>query len=240
MEFEDYLKMERNLHKKMEDDSRQARYTRKERRYTRDELRKQKTARILLIILFIGFAILAAAICTTSAASEEMEELFTTATIEAAKEKEPASQETGEEDHCYEDFMGPKGPMVVPSETEPEDFENEKIEAALLERAHKIETCTITYYCAERYPHICGTGDGITASGTEVVPYVSCAVDKNVIPLGSTVMVDYGDGELHYYVADDIGQWVDGNHIDLAVTTHDEAEQLGIKTATVYWCEEGD
>ena len=37
-----------------------------------------------------------------------------------------------------------------------------------LQQANRIEGCTITYYCCELRPHICGTGDGITASGAPV------------------------------------------------------------------------
>lgn len=106
-----------------------------------------------------------------------------------------------------------------------------------LQKANRIEGCTITYYCCELRPHICGTGDGITASGAPVVAGVSCAVDPARIPLGSTVWVDYGSGELHEYIAQDVGAWVNGAHIDLAVATHDEALQMGRKTATVYWLE---
>lgn len=125
---------------------------------------------------------------------------------------------------------------VVVSEESQEDYENEKIEAALLARSHKIENCTVTYFCCEEYPHICGTGNGITATGTQVTPNISCAVDPAVIPLGTTVMVDYGDGDLQYYRAEDIG--VTGGHVDLAVATHAEALKWGVQTATVYWCEE--
>lgn len=124
------------------------------------------------------------------------------------------------------------------TEEEQEDFENELIEAALLAKANVIEDCTITYYCCEKYEHICGTGDGITYTGTEVYPGRSCAVDPTVIPFGATVMVDYGDGEIHYYVAEDIGLSITGSRIDLAVATHSEALQMGTKTATVYWTEE--
>lgn len=103
--------------------------------------------------------------------------------------------------------------------------------------ANKILNCTVTYYCCELRPHICGTGDGLTASGAPVTAGVSCAVDPGLIPLGSTVWVDYGDGELHKYIAQDVGAWVVGGHIDLAVATHDEALQMGRRTATVYWQE---
>lgn len=257
MEFEDYLKIERDLREKLAEDASRVQGVRRERRYTREELRKRRTARIILIVLFFGFALLAVVLCTTSAASEDSNETFADTRTDSEIEAELQvvnqifedamvleNQRIFEEncrisDQFYEDFKE-LGAVDVEVDLDQEDFENEKIEAALLARAHVIENCTITYYCSERYPHICGTGDGVTASGREVRPYISCAVDKNIIPLGSTVMVDYGDGDLHYYVADDIGCWVKGSHVDLAVTTHKEAEGLGIKTATVYWCEEGD
>ena len=127
---------------------------------------------------------------------------------------------------------------VVPSPAiEPqEDFENERIEDALLSRSSVIDDCTVTFYCAEKYPHICGTGDGIAYDGTPVLPWATCAVDPSIIPLGSTVMVDLGDGDLLTLVANDTG--VKGNHIDICVPTHDEALRLGIQTSTVYWCKE--
>lgn len=138
-------------------------------------------------------------------------------------------------------------PMETPAESiacvpapaiEPqEDMENEQIEAALLSRSSVIENCTVTFYCNEKYPHICGTGDGIAADGTPALAWATCAVDPDVIPLGSTVMVDLGDGELLTLVANDTG--VKGNHIDICVPTHAESLDLGIQTLTVYWCEEG-
>lgn len=123
------------------------------------------------------------------------------------------------------------------TEEEIEANENELIEAALLARSHKLEDVTITFYCCEEYPHICGTGTGITASGRRVTPYVSCAVDPDVIPLGSTVMLEY-NGEMVYLRADDTGGAVNGNHIDIAVPTHDFALSLGVQTADIWWCEE--
>ena len=126
----------------------------------------------------------------------------------------------------------------VPAIEQPEDFENERIEEALLSRSSVIDDCTVTFYCAERYKHICGTGDGIAYDGTSVLPWATCAVDTDVIPLGSTVMVDLGDGYgLRTLVANDTG--VKGDHIDICVPTHAEALSLGVKTSDVYWCEEG-
>lgn len=120
---------------------------------------------------------------------------------------------------------------------EPEEAENERIEAALLARSTVIEDCTITFYCNEKYPHICGTGDGIAYDGTPALCWATCAVDPDVIPLGSTVMVDLGDGYgLRTLAANDTG--VMGNHLDICVDSHNFALQLGRQTATVYWCEE--
>lgn len=116
----------------------------------------------------------------------------------------------------------------------PEEAENEQIEAALLARAHRMENVRVTYYdpCVK----CCGKADGITASGVKATPYVTCAVDTGLIPLGADVLVDYGDGVLHYFRADDTG--ATGGHIDVCVQSHEEALYLGVDRATVYWVEQ--
>ena len=91
-----------------------------------------------------------------------------------------------------------------------------------------IGECTVTYYCCEAYEHVCGDGDGLTATGLPVTPGV-VAVDPEVIPLGSTVIID---GQA--YLAADTGGAVRGNHVDIAVATHQEAEALGTTTAEVW------
>lgn len=139
--------------------------------------------------------------------------------------------------HAGSEYTGkPAGQLLAETITQDPDAEtdeNELIESALLARAHKIENCTVTHYavCVE----CCGKTDGITASGRTATPYVSVAVDPGIIPLGSDVLVDYGDGEINYYRADDTGSGVTGDHIDLCVQSYDEAVQLGVRTATVYW-----
>lgn len=127
-------------------------------------------------------------------------------------------------------------PEAEPQEA-PEANENELIEQALLSNAVKIENVTMTHYCICR--KCCGKspddpGYGITASGRKATPYVSVAVDPDVIPLGSDVLVDYGDGDIKFYRADDTGGAVKSNHIDLCVSDHQEALNLGVKTVTVW------
>ena len=129
----------------------------------------------------------------------------------------------------------PKMEPAFFKEESPEEPENERIEAALLARAHLIEDCTVTHY--DVCETCCGSAGGITASGVRAAPYITCAVDPAMIPLGSDLLVDYGDGELHYYRADDTGTGVLGSHIDLCVSSHAEALDLGVRTADVYWVE---
>lgn len=120
--------------------------------------------------------------------------------------------------------------------------EAQSIENALLASETRIDNVTVTHYCICQ--KCCGKSPdhpayGITASGRKATPYVSVAVDPSVIPLGSDVLVDYGDGVIEYYRADDTGSGVGGKHIDLCVSDHQEARNLGVRTATVYVVPQG-
>lgn len=81
----------------------------------------------------------------------------------------------------------------------------------------------ITHYCVEQFEHVCGNGDNRTATGAIVTPGTTIAVDPSVVPYGSQVYVDgYG-----FRTAQDCGGAVKGRHIDVAVSTHNEAMNLG-------------
>ena len=137
-------------------------------------------------------------------------------------------------DSLPEDKPPAQAETVTVAAPEPvEEPENELIEAVLLMSAHRLDNVTVTHYdcCVD----CCGKADGITASGVRATPGVTVAVDPDVIPLGADVLVDYGDGEICYYRADDTGSGVVGNHIDLCVADHQTAVQLGRRTATVWW-----
>ena len=69
---------------------------------------------------------------------------------------------------------------------------------------------TITHYCTEKRKHICGTGTGLTATGTVVTAGRTVAVDPSVIPYGTQMYIEgYG-----FRTAEDCGGAVDGKHID--------------------------
>ena len=93
-----------------------------------------------------------------------------------------------------------------------------------------IGTYKLTHYCTEKRAHICGTGNGITATGTKVTAGRTIAVDPSVIPYGTKVYIEgYG-----WRVAEDCGGAVDGKHIDMAVDTHSQAISMGTKTSGVW------
>lgn len=75
-----------------------------------------------------------------------------------------------------------------------------------------------------------GKADAKTKMGTEMVEGRTIAVDTSVIPLGSRVYIDgYG-----LFIAEDIGGAIKENKIDIAVSDHNHAYELGIDNAAVY------
>lgn len=116
----------------------------------------------------------------------------------------------------------------------PQDYENEKIQTALLQKADRIDECTVTWYTAGT----CGKwpGDptyGVTASGLPVVEHLTCATDPSVIPMYSDVFVQYSDGTIEQLWATDTG--VKGNHVDIYIESYDEAIKNGRQILTVWF-----
>ena len=90
-----------------------------------------------------------------------------------------------------------------------------------------IGECAITAYCP--CAECCGRwADGVTASGLPATPGVG-AVDPEVIPLGSTAVID---GQR--YLAADTGSGVEGLHIDICMGSHEETVAHGVRTADVW------
>ena len=76
---------------------------------------------------------------------------------------------------------------------------------------------TITAYCCEKYPHICGGGN--TASGVRPTPELTAAVcDLEMFPYGTIIYIE-GVG---IRVVQDTGGF-DSSKMDVAVKTHKEA-----------------
>ena len=88
-------------------------------------------------------------------------------------------------------------------------------------------TFTVTHYCPCEI--CCGKTDGITFTGTQATEGRTVAVDPNVIPLGSTLIIDGNE-----YIAEDIGGAIKGNRIDRYMDNHQEALNAGIVQAEVW------
>lgn len=86
----------------------------------------------------------------------------------------------------------------------------------------------ITHYCP--CPICCNEwADGITYTGTVATEGRTIAVDPDVIPLGSTVVIDGQE-----YIAEDIGGAIQGNRIDVFMDSHAAAWDAGVKYAEVF------
>lgn len=113
-------------------------------------------------------------------------------------------------------------------------FEAEKLASHELEEAYDtissyqyIGQCKITYYCL--CSKCCGANsDGLTATGIPATTGI-IAVDPDIIPLGSTVIIN---GQK--YLAADTGSAVKGLHIDICVADHNTALSNGVSTADVW------
>ena len=86
--------------------------------------------------------------------------------------------------------------------------------------SESLGTFTVTHYCG--CEKCCGKTDGITATGTVATEGQTVAVDPNVIPLGSEVVIDG-----HTYIAEDVGGAIKGNKVDIYVNSHQGAVSRG-------------
>jgi len=73
-----------------------------------------------------------------------------------------------------------------------------------------------------------------TATGTKPRPG-TIAVDPNVIPYGSKIIIIYEDGTVEHGIAEDCGGLIKGNIIDVFRQTHEGAVRHGRREATVIW-----
>lgn len=124
-------------------------------------------------------------------------------------------------------------PVVEPlPETPPEDGEPPeaieirtatKAEAVPEERWESLGKWRLTYYCHGRCCN--GRNAGRTASGAPMTDGRTVAVGG--LPFGTELMIDG-----HRYVVEDRG--VRGHHVDILVSDHQEAKDLGMKYAEVF------
>lgn len=86
----------------------------------------------------------------------------------------------------------------------------------------------VTAYCP--CEKCCGKADGITATGTQATAGRTIAVDPELIPYGTEVVIS---GEK--YIAEDCGEAIKGRRIDIYFDSHAEAKAYGVKETTCTW-----
>ena len=92
---------------------------------------------------------------------------------------------------------------------------------------------TLTAYCPGRC--CCGKwASGYTATGTLAAEGRTIAVDPEVIPYGTRVLLIWPNGTQRSYIAEDCGGGVNGNHIDVFFNDHQAARVFGVQSAMVY------
>ncbi len=91
---------------------------------------------------------------------------------------------------------------------------------------------TATAYCA--CVSCCGKDDGITATGTKATEGRTIAVDPDIIPYGSRVLLIWPDGTQHSYTAEDCGGSINGNRLDVYFDSHEAARQFGVQSVMAY------
>lgn len=146
---------------------------------------------------------------------------------EALLQTEAALWETRLEraEHIRDLAVQELGEMVQQAEADKQAREAQAAAYESVAGYRYIGECTVTYYCP--CEECCGRwADGLTATGIPAGPGI-VAVDKDVIPLGSTVIID---GQR--YLAADTG--VTGKHVDICLEDHAATVKAGVGTAEVW------
>lgn len=150
-------------------------------------------------------------------------------TTEEIDEIEAENDANANVDNTYEDSEVVKPTEKIEESTEVITESTEiEIEEELEEGLINLGNFKLTAYC--NCSKCCGVwAGGATASGAMPVAGCTIAVDTSVIPMGSSVVING-----HTYVAQDTGEAIVGNRIDIYFDTHQEAWNFGVQYADVY------
>lgn len=100
-------------------------------------------------------------------------------------------------------------------------------------KVENLGTFKATAYCP--CEKCCGIyASGYTATGTLATEGRTIAVDPNVIPYGTHVIING-----HEYIAEDCGGAIDGNRIDIFFDSHQDALKWGVQQVEVFVMKEG-
>ena len=207
---------------------------------------KLKSNKIILPIV----ALCVSAVLISSCNYKEQIEEQTTATVEATEEikitediSEPTEEIKETEISTTEETIESTSLIeeTINKTTEPTESTKETVTEPTEETVMLIDLgrFTLTAYCS--CEKCCGeyalnrpideNGNEIVygSIGVRLVAGISIAVDPNVIPYGSEVIING-----HTYIAHDTGGAIKGNRIDVYFDDHQEAWNFGTQYAEVY------
>lgn len=116
-------------------------------------------------------------------------------------------------------------PSIIYIETETEE-QQEETEKEIETKYTSLGEYKLTAYCPCEI--CCGKwSGGNTASGTKPQANRTVAVDKSIIPFGTTLVINGAE-----YVAEDTGNFK-GKHIDIYFDNHSEAVKFGVQKREV-------
>ena len=123
-------------------------------------------------------------------------------------------------------------PKIIEKEVVQVEYLNSAADEVQVETWKPLGVFEITAYCAcqkccGKYPD--HPEYGITATGTQATQGRTIAVDPNVIPLGSEVIIE-GDT----FIAEDTGSAIKGKRIDVYISDHDTALCFGVQSKDVF------
>lgn len=126
-------------------------------------------------------------------------------------------------------LIRPKQPEVVIVEESTEEEAESEIDDLRLLGEFKVSAYCSCEICCQEWANNRPNGIVYGASGEELVPYHSIAVDTDIIPYGKSVFIDGIE-----YVAHDCGGAVKGNRIDIYMDSHEAAVEFGVKNMMAY------
>lgn len=180
-------------------------------RLTRDPISWQRASLGLLVLAVLTNVALMARIDALEAGRQE----------EAERYREQIEQA----EHIRDLAVRELGALALRQEKEQEARAAQAAAYEALSGYRYIGECTITAYCP--CEACCGKwADGLTATGLPAGPGI-VAVDGDVIPLGSTVIID---GQ--QYLAADTG--VTGRNVDICMADHAATVAAGVRAAEVW------
>lgn len=126
-------------------------------------------------------------------------------------------------------LIRPKQPeVVIVEESTEEEAESEIDDLRLLGEFRVSAFCSCSVCCG-KWANNRPNGIVYGASGAELKPNHSIAVDTDIIPYGKSVYIEGIE-----YVAEDCGGAIKGNRIDIYMDSHEAALEFGVKNMMVY------